>query len=72
LLDGIDVAPGIRACPRGEVERTTCRSQQRKHGEAAITAKHGNLLERLLPPRIQGGRLSGVLLIGAGLCFLLL
>ena len=30
------------------------------------------LLERLLPSRIQGGRLSGVLLIGAGFWFLFL
>ncbi|MGH8264478.1 MAG: DUF2182 domain-containing protein, partial [Steroidobacteraceae bacterium] len=30
------------------------------------------LLERLLPPRIQGGWLSGVLLIVAGLWFLFL
>jgi predicted metal-binding membrane protein len=30
------------------------------------------LLERLLPPQVQGGRLSGVLLIGAGLWFMYL
>lgn len=30
------------------------------------------LIERVLPPRMQGGRLSGVLLIGAGLWFLVL